>query len=202
MSEAATKVCTKCKAALSLQCFGIERASKDGLKRWCKPCSASHLAEWSAANPTKVQARKARYRAKNRERLREVSRQWRKANPDASSAAIERWHAAHPEVRRVARTEWAQKNRAYGAEHSAMHRAQNRMATPPWASSELQSLVFAEAYDAARRRSALTGVRHHVDHIVPLSSRIVCGLHCAANLRVIPAAINQSKSNRHWPDMP
>ncbi len=40
-----------------------------------------------------------------------------------------------------------------------------------------------------------------VDHIVPLSSEFVCGLHCIANLAVITKAENDRKQNRWWPDM-
>lgn len=53
----------------------------------------------------------------------------------------------------------------------------------------------------SRRLTAETGVQHSVDHIVPLVHPLVCGLHCVANMRVIPLAENIMKSNNIWPDM-
>lgn len=58
-----------------------------------------------------------------------------------------------------------------------------------------------EIYEQARKISELTGVQHHVDHIVPLTSNKVCGLHNEFNLRVIPATDNLIKANRTWPGM-
>lgn len=50
-------------------------------------------------------------------------------------------------------------------------------------------------YDEAKRMERETGIPHHVDHIVPLVSNVVCGLHNEFNLQVISALENYKKSN-------
>jgi hypothetical protein len=84
------------------------------------------------------------------------------------------------------------------AASNAKRRSKLLLATPAWARCE-SILAF---YEEAVIVSQTTGIAHHVDHIVPLTSKYVCGLHCEANLRVLPGAENISKSNRKWPDMP
>lgn len=72
-----------------------------------------------------------------------------------------------------------------------------RLATPAWANLEKIKAIYAER----DRIEEETGIPHEVDHIVPIVNRLVCGLHCEANLRVIPTAENRSKSNKFDPDL-
>jgi hypothetical protein len=60
----------------------------------------------------------------------------------------------------------------------------------------LTDFVTREATDVAKRREAATGIAWHVDHMIPLQARKVCGLHVWNNLQVIPATMNVAKSNR------
>lgn len=85
-----------------------------------------------------------------------------------------------------------------GKENARIKRRQVQKlgATPAWADQTKITAIYTEA----QRLTELTGIRHEVDHVVPLQSRLVCGLHVEHNLQVIPATVNRSKSNRHWPD--
>jgi hypothetical protein len=41
----------------------------------------------------------------------------------------------------------------------------------------------------------LFGIMVHVDHVVPLKSDLVCGLHCEANLALMTGKANAAKHN-------
>lgn len=73
---------------------------------------------------------------------------------------------------------------------------QRILATVPWADFDAIRAVYREA----DRLTLATGVKHQVDHIVPLNHPRVCGLHVAANLRAIPAGPNMAKSNKWCPE--
>lgn len=95
---------------------------------------------------------------------------------------------------RVKRQKFAATARAY----LALKRAKQKMATPKWANKRLIALVYRRAV----KLDKTAGSKWHVDHIIPLNSPLVCGLHVDANLQVIPEIENLRKNNRHWPDMP
>jgi len=76
--------------------------------------------------------------------------------------------------------------------------AKKLKATPKWADFE----KIKAFYQQAARLETFTGIPMHVDHIVPLGSKIVCGLNCEQNLQVLTKRENIAKLNRWWPDMP
>ena len=77
----------------------------------------------------------------------------------------------------------------------ARRRATKKNATPFWANQE----HIQDFYTEAKEREKLTGLKHHVDHIYPLKSDFLCGLHVEDNLQVLTAEENISKQNRTWP---
>lgn len=60
---------------------------------------------------------------------------------------------------------------------------------------ELTKFMSAEAHELRKLRNELTGIEWHVDHIVPLNGKQVCGLHIWSNLAVIPKTLNLQKGN-------
>jgi len=65
------------------------------------------------------------------------------------------------------------------------------MATPRWVDFDALKCVYLDA----AAKSIQTGIKHSVDHIVPLRHPLVCGLHVPCNLRILKLGDNSSKGN-------
>jgi hypothetical protein len=77
---------------------------------------------------------------------------------------------------------------------TSVRKRRHRDATPKWVTPE-QKLAMRQLYLTAMSLTKATGERYVVDHIVPLLSPEVCGLHVPWNLRVITQSDNLKKSN-------
>ena len=78
---------------------------------------------------------------------------------------------------------------------TSFRRRRFRDATPPWL-TPAQKATMREMYKIAITMTQTTGEQYVVDHIIPLRSDAVCGLHVPWNLRVITQEENLKKSNK------
>lgn len=137
---------------------------------------------------------------RERERLRGISRRATEAakiNEWARLRHAERM-ATDAEYRRSKAENswnWMKGNPVKRSEASIRRYAKQLQAVPSWADDEqIQSFYRLAAEQRAN------GVDCQVDHIVPLLSPYVCGLHVADNLQLLGSRENKAKGNRHWPD--
>lgn len=153
---------------------------------------------YRAANLKRIAERDAAYWRANKKKISAYYAAYQRANKAKLAEYQAAYRRSHREKFAAKRAINRRSRREKLAAYQALNRAGKIRATPSWA-----NLFFIEeAYDLAQLRTKATGFKWHVDHIVPLRSKSVCGLHVENNLQVIPAIHNISKGNRHWPDMP
>lgn len=118
-----------------------------------------------------------------------AEREARKERKKETDAA--RYAEKANELRQYA-SKYRKANRPKVNAYDAARDALRKLATPKWADRRR----IKGFYEDARTRSRESGYLWHVDHIVPLKSKVVCGLHVEENLQVIPASTNQRKRNK------
>lgn len=122
----------------------------------------------------------------------------RRQDPAYNAAAAERtrlWRLANIEKSRMTTAEWQKENPHRVAEYTRFRKVVSRQAAAAWREVDMQKEVL-RLYSAAAELTQSTGVEHHVDHIVPLRGKKVCGLHVWWNMQVLTAAENRRKNNR------
>jgi len=174
--------------------FSVCSARKDGLQTWCKLCVKNNYEK----NRTLRAAKAKEYRDQNDKHISNKKKKHYADNKDCIRKKQKEYYASNRERYKELALRWEKENGEKVMAKKARRRAQKRNAMPAWANK----FFIEEAYALAKLRTKMLGYSWHVDHIVPLISPLVCGLHCEANLQVIPGSANSVKGNRWWPDMP
>lgn len=207
------RTCTSCGVARPISEFNKQASARDGLKRRCKACQSSEnraryeragdhiratVKAYAATNADKVSASKRESYVRNKAVRLASQKEYTRVNRDRIYARNREYIKARPEKEREYGRRYRQANLHMGRARASRRLAQKLKATPSWANAQ-KIRAFYESADAL---GMLTGEWHHVDHIVPLQGKTVCGLHNEFNLQILTAFDNVSKGNRHWPDQP
>lgn len=172
------QTCTQCGEEKPLSEFHNRSDNKSGKRKNCKKCKSASDKKYREQRPELVKATTIRLRA------------WR-----------ETWTEERRQQERERGKEYARRNPDVLLRNTRKRTAQKARATPLWAKDEFEQFLIQEIYHHSATLKKITGIEFEVDHIVPLRSDYVCGLHCAANLQVVEKYFNRSKNNHYWPDM-
>jgi len=215
------KTCIKCSETKRIDLFKTNRACSDGHGNVCKKCDRERIKAWEQANPEKIKANQAKYNKTEKRKIYLIA--WNKNNPEKIKANQAKYnktekrklsYARHSltEKRKITQAryratekgqkaiaalpqkskEWKKANKGRVNTTNAAYLKRIKQATPPWADQQAILDVYLEA--------EYFGME--VDHIVPIRSKLVCGLHTWENLQLLPKLENITKGNRVWPDMP
>ena len=168
-----------------------------------QPCKHGHIAPRKTKG-TCVECLKVEWQQATKKRA-EYFKQYNQsdAGKDAKQAyyarnkeiVIARANARTPEEKKRWKSKHKQSNPDYYKTLTSLRKRRHRNATPKWLTAQ-QKIEIRQLYQIAITMSKTTGERYVVDHIVPLISDEVCGLHVPWNLRVITQDENLRKSNK------
>ena len=177
-----------------------------------KPCKEGHLEPRYTSSAECVICRRAKSTARHNEKRDEILEQGRirgkeKYHGDEKyRLKILEWQKQYREknreLRRESQRRYVENNKEKVKVGAIKYYYKRKKAVNAYSSDELTEFAFSEARELCNLRKEVTGFDWEVDHVVPLISKKVCGLHKWTNFAVIPASVNRSKQNTYWPDMP
>ena len=219
-SNIQNKICSCCFQELLREDFYKDSSAPDKLSYHCKLCVKSKVKDYQAENkesisavgrqkyqerkendPTKHQERLSQNKLnylENKESRRITARLWVENNPDKVQACKMRYSKKHRKRLNKESAEYRKQHRPKYAFLSTKRRASKSKAMPKWLTKE--DIEFMEmCYVVRDQMSELHGEIFHVDHIVPLQGKRVCGLHVPWNLRIVSKDVNLTKGSKLEP---
>lgn len=167
----------------------------------CKECQRIRNAAYRLQDPELHRRRCQEWRRQISDEQRELiatvakkrTREWVEANPGKAKENKRRSNAS--DAARARKRNWKKRHPEKVTKDYVARKTGKQQATPQWN----DNFKIRVTYRTAAVLTKLMKCPFHVDHIYPLRSKYMCGLHVHDNLQILPAAQNMSKSNRRWP---
>lgn len=203
------KLCRKGLHQYSAELKRCPECYKQALKNW-KNSNPNYQSEWvknnkekrrisarkyRVSNPDKCKNRVNNWKKRNKDRVKQYNKTWDRQNKHIKKRSRAKWKSENAERVKELNRQWAKRNLGKLAAKTARRNALKKRAIPAWADHEKIKLIYLEC----ARLTKSTGIDYQVDHIYPLVSKYMCGLHVETNLQIITKKENTKKGNRTWP---
>lgn len=197
------KFCTRC---------NIEKEDSEFSKhnRKCKKCVSERKREYRLENKESISLKNKEYSAINKQKIAEYGKNHYEANKERKKeqrrkrylsncekekAQVNKYRIENGEYLKDCQRKRSKEHRGIFNAKTAKRRSAKMLRTPDWLTKEHLKEIE-EFYIRAKEMEKETGLKYHVDHIIPLQGRLVSGLHVPWNLQIITALENTSKGNR------
>ena len=171
--------CTYCLEVKRTNEFYTEKSGRKS--SYCISCSSKNNKKTYRLNKVARLCSKKEYYKVNSDEIKQKRKNYYKNNHEKVIAGNQAWRS---------------KNRKKCNLRGVIRFRNIKMATPPWL-TKIQLLEIKLIYAKCAAKSKITGVIHHVDHIMPIGHENVSGLHVPWNLQMLTASENCAKGNKY-----
>lgn len=195
----ACKFCKDCEKSLPLCDFHKKGVYFQTTCKICRSVSRRAAIKPPLTEEQKIKCRKAtkEWRLRNLDQRRSYDKDYYYKNREAEIAASRAWNLSNPDRVKISTRRYTQKisGSAETRFKNAMNKRCRLQRVPNWLSEE-QKQKIKDFYWLVADLRVTTGENYHVDHIIPLQAKNVCGLHVPWNLQILPSDLNLKKGNR------
>lgn len=191
------KTCIRCKTEKTEDQFHRATKKKDGLHPICKSCERERAVKRYRENAENEKAKRKIYYTEHKEQTLEKAKEYfKKIYADLTRKAIinkrnRESNVRNKEQRKIQAREYRQRTKHLQTAKTRKRQALVLRRLPKCANlSEIEKF-----YEKAREMTLKTGIKHEVDHIVPLQGKTVSGFHVEWNLQILTKSENSRKRN-------
>lgn len=189
------KTCKCCNIEKPFSNFYKAKTCVDGYRGDCKECFQSKRKPYYEANRESAKERTKEWSKNNKQRKAETDKIYYQNNKEKIQEYKHRWYRENKQHKKEYDKEYRKVNQYKYNENKARYKAKLKKASPKWLTdAHKEEMKFYYWY--AKFCQDEINEKCSVDHIIPIQSDIVCGLHVPWNLQIMTQSENSSKGNR------
>ena len=167
-----------------------------GREAKCAQCVKNRRRELFNKNPEKYRETKRRslnkWRSNNKEYVREQAALMRRLKPEIHRRHCKNYSLKNSEKIKIKNKKYKLKNPHLAAEHTMKRLIKKKQGSLNNYDKKNIEIIYKECSKISKE----TRIKHNVDHIIPLTNEMVCGLHVSWNLQILTKSENVIKKNK------